>query len=142
MKTAAIEFSDSGIVAAREGRLGAVSPGYALMGGEKVLVGELARRAARLEPLNVDNRFWQELEERPLSQPSAGGRSRADLAYAQLKQVWDELRGEGVDVVAGTVPGTMKPAQLALLLGIARACEMPLGGFIDSAVAAATTWGG
>ena len=145
MKTAAIEISDAALVAALDGRPGPVSPGYAWMSREKISVGEAARRAARLEPLNIDNRFWQDLDERPLSQPAAAGRSRADLAYVQLRQLWDEVRAASsgtIDVVAGVVPGTLKPEQLALMLGIARACDMPLGGFMDAAVAAASAWGG
>ncbi len=145
MKTAAIEINDAGVIGVCGEVTAAISPGYALFAADRVLVGEAARQAARLEPRSIDSRFWHELDERPLSQPAAAGRSRADLAYLQLKQVWDELRqgaGGSVDVAACAVPGTMRPAQLALLLGIARACEVPLGGFIDSAVAAASVWGG
>jgi hypothetical protein len=145
VKTAGIEINDAGIMGACGDVAAAVSPGYALLAPDKVLVGEAARRVARLEPRRIDNRFWHELDERALSQPAAAGRSRADLAYAQLRQVWDELRqraGTPVEVAACAVPGTLRPPQLALILGIARACEIPLGGFIDSAVAAASVWSG
>jgi hypothetical protein len=40
------------------------------------------------------------------------------------------------------VPPTLRSAQLALFLGMAREANMPVEGFIDTAVAAAATWPG
>lgn len=141
MSTAAIDLNDTGIAIACDGALLASSPGYALLGREPVLVGEAAKRASRLEPLNAVNRFWHELDEKPLAMLAAAGRSNADLAYLHLLQIRDLLR-ERADAVVCAVPAALGGRELALILSMARECGLPLIGFIDAAVAAAAAWSG
>jgi len=141
MSTAAIHINDLGIRCAVDGVVASPSPGYALLDREPIVFGEPAERAARLDPLIANNRFWDELDDRPLLGRSAGGRSQADLAFLHLKQIWQEIR-ERATRVRCVVPASVKAPQLALLLGMARECDLPLEGFIDAGVAAATTWPG
>lgn len=141
MSIAALELNDAGVTLALDGELAATSPGYALLGRDGVSVGDEARAAARLEPLNVSNKFWRELDDRPLPLLVAGGRSNADLAFQHLRETCAPFRDRLQSVVA-VVPATMQPRQLMLLLGIAREAEVPLVGFVDTAVAAAAAWGG
>jgi hypothetical protein len=117
------------------------SPGYALLSVEPPAVGDEALRVSRAEPLSVNNHFWNELDERPMIGRLAGGRSHADLAYLHLARVWNAIR-EGAQAVRCVVPPTLRSPQLALFLGMAREANMPIAGFIDTAVAAAATWPG
>lgn len=141
MSVAALELNDAGVTLAIDGELAAVSPGYAFLARDGVQVGESARAAARLEPLNVTSRFWRELDDGPLPMLAAGGRSNADLAFQHLREVCEPVRSRLESVVA-VVPASIQPRQLMLLLGIARAAEVPLAGFVDAAVAAAAAWAG
>jgi hypothetical protein len=141
MSTAAIHINDLGVRCAVDGVVGPPSPAYALLDREPIVFGESAERAARLDPLIANNRFWDELDDRPLLGRAAGGRSQADLAFLHLKQLWREIT-ERATRVRIVVPASVKAPQLALLLGMARECDMPLDGFIDAGVAAATTWPG
>jgi hypothetical protein len=138
---AAIEINDAALLGAVDGVLQPPSPGYALLSVEPPAVGEEALRRSRSEPLNVNNRFWDDLDERPMIGRLAAGRSHADLAYLHLAKVWSGMR-EGTSAVRCVVPPTFRAAQLALFLGIAREADMPVEGFLDTAVAAAATWPG
>ncbi len=141
MSVAALELNDVGLTLALDGEVAAPSPAYAWFGRGPLTVGEPARAAARLEPLNVSNRFWYELDDRPLPALPAAGRSNADLAFEHLTAVCGPMR-ERLQQVVAVVPGSIQPRQLMLLLGIAREAQVPLAGFVDAAVAAAAAWGG
>ena len=139
MPTLAIEISDAGILAASDsapGVCGPSSPGFALIDDGPLLVGAEAQAQSRLKPRRVDNRFWSDLGTVPLAAPFPAGLSRADLAHAHLAAVW-ERAGAKADSVILALPGTTSAEQLGLTLGIARACEIPVVGMVDAAVAAA-----
>ena len=133
MSTLAIEINDAGlIVADREGVL-AVEPGYALVTKHEIVTGLDAYGQARLEPRNVSNRFWAELN---LETRAADGmRSTAELAYAQLGSLWTRFGNDAEDVLL-VVPGSYTSAQLGLLLGLAEEIGMPVRAMIDVAAAA------
>lgn len=142
MSVAVLEVNDCAVRLAIDGELCGASPAYARLGRDGVVaVGEEARRVARLEPHNVTNRFWHELDDKPLGLMAAGGRSNADLAFEHLRAVCDPVRDRLQSMVA-LVPGDMRPQQLQLLLGIAREAGVPLAGFLDTAIAAAAAWSG
>ncbi len=141
MSVAAIEINDAAVLCAVDGVVLQSSPGYALLGVEPPAVGEEALRVSRARPLDVHNRFWDDLDERPMIGRQAAGRSHADLAYLHLVQLWSGLR-ERASAVRGVVPATFRTSQLALFLGMAREAGMPVEGFVDTAVAAAATWPG
>ena len=141
MSVAAIEINDAAVLGAVDGVVREASPGYALLSVEPPAVGAEALRLSRAEPLSVNNHFWDDLDERPMIGRMAGGRSHADLAYLHLAKVWSGLR-EGAPAARCVVPPTLRTPQLALFLGMAREADMPVAGFIDTAVAAAATWPG
>ena len=144
VSTLALEVNDVGIVAAGDGmQWQGRSPGFALLDGSRLLVGEEAARRARLKPRWVANRFWDRLDSEPLGRPFPHQLRNADLAHAHLDDVWKNIRtgagsGSGLeaDAVLLCVPGVYSSRQLGLLMGIGRACEMPIAGIVDTAVAA------
>ncbi|HZF24908.1 MAG TPA: FHA domain-containing protein [Steroidobacteraceae bacterium] len=138
MTRGAIEINDAGVLVAVDGVVRQSSPGYAWLDREPALIGAAALRASRIEPLNINNRFWNELDERPLLIRAAAGRSHADLAFLHLSEIWRDL-AEQPQSVRFVVPATLRPQQLALLLGIAREARVPVAGFVDTAVALAST---
>jgi len=136
MARVAFELVDAGIVAAREDVLSAASPGLALLDpAAGVTVGRAAAAGARLKPVLAFDRFWSDLSTDPLPRPVPGARSRADLAYAQLRDLWQESAQPGDEAVFA-LPGTMRPAETGLLAGIAQAAGIPVAGYVDFAVAA------
>lgn len=135
MTTLGIDLNDAAIVAVRSDGTSRMEPGCALVDEAGIRVGVEAARAARLAPRHVDETYWAELSLAPWSRTHPRVRSSADLAYAQLAGLWSRL-GDGVDAVALAVYGWLRTEQARLLLGIAQACEMPVAGFADAAVAA------
>ena len=133
-----LDLSDAGLLGLTDGgrRLGP-SPGCALVDGPQTVFGEDALRRSRLSPRLVSSDFWARLDQEPLGTPFPPGLSAADLAYAHLESLW-RSGGTGVHDVVLAVPGVYDERQLGLLLGIAQALAMPVGGVVDAAVAAAT----
>ncbi len=140
MVTAALELHDAGFVVVGDPTAGsslpAPSPGYALLDGKTLLTGAAAASRARLKPRFVHHRFWSELDTVPLGRPFPRGLTRADLAHAHLAQLWDVLEPRPDEVVLA-VSGVHGAGQLGLMLGIARACGIPVAGIVDSATAVA-----
>ena len=135
MSLAAIELNDAAVALARDGELLSESPGFALVEKDTLLVGDDARRRARLEPRSVSTRFWSRLSNDPVFPATPAGVTFADLALAHVSSVWASA-GEGVDGVILAVPGSFERAQLGLLLGIAEQLSLPVCGLVDSALAA------
>jgi hypothetical protein len=138
--TAALEIHDAGLILVRSSDPAAAgvpaSPGYALFDGDRLLTGVEAAGRSRREPRQTHTSFWDGLSTDALGPPFPPRVSAADLAHGHLSQVW-ERAGDGVDEVLLAVPGFHDEDRLGLILGIARACGMPVAGMVDSAVAAA-----
>jgi hypothetical protein len=134
MTILAIELNDAAIAVARLGGLVAVEPGCAIEAGESIAFGDVALRSSRLRPRDANDRYWADLGISQLARPLSRARSAADLAHAQLLQLWQRF-GQAADEVLLAVPGSFDREKLALLLGIASACEMPVAGLVDAAVA-------
>ncbi len=134
MSSVAIELNDAGVAIAKDGALLQESPGYALVDGDRVLVGTEAQRKARLQPRHVHSEFWERLGSDPLPRPSRLARCQADLARAHLAHLWGPL-SEDCDSVIFAVPGSFSRTQLGLLLGIAQSISIPVVGMVDGAVA-------
>lgn len=143
MSVVAVELNDAGIIIVRgraEHALAVVpSPGYAVVDGTAVVTGADAQRRSRLKPRFTHTRFWDALDTSPLSRPFPSKLSRADLAHAHLTQIWESLLALDDDVTEAVlaVPGWYSLEQLGLILGMAQACNIPVSGMIDSALAAA-----
>lgn len=143
MATLGLELNDAGLVAVRSEAKNALaapeSPGYALVEGERLVLGQEARDRARLKPRFTHTRFWDAIDTAPLARPFSNRLSRADLAHAHLSEFWKSL--ETTDEAMLAVPGWYSLDQLGLILGLTRSCDIPVGGMIDSALAAAATVG-
>lgn len=143
MSTVAIELNDTGILTAGDPPLRVdPSPGYVLLDGKDLQLGEMARSRSRLKPRWVDHRYWDRLDSHPMPKPFPRHLSRADVAHSQLLELWNQIRSQVAapdPSVLLAIPGSFSVDQLGLILGIARACEMPVTGLVDSAVAAVAT---
>ena len=133
----ALELVDAGLqLVSSRGQLSQPSPGVAVIDGDDLVVGIDAECRARLKPRSLHSRFWQELNTAPLGRPFPSHLRTADLAHAHLQTVWDTADG-GAEELMIAVPGVYSDDQLALLLGIAGALQIPVRGLVDAAVAAA-----
>ena len=109
------------------------SPGYALLAGGQYRFGNPARAAARLQPRDINTRFWWQLSTEPL-QPALGpARHTGDLVHAQLQELHRE-GGQPPEVLLA-VSGSMQRDQLALLLGIVQQCPFDAVGLVNRSVA-------
>jgi hypothetical protein len=137
MERVALVLVDSGITAvSSRGRVSVPSPGLALIDLDATLLGTDAQRNARLKPKRVHSRFWQGLDTTPLERPFPHHLRTADLAHAHLSEI-RRFAGFEAEEVIFVVPGVYTADQLALLLGIAGAADIPVRGLVDLAVAAA-----
>lgn len=132
MSVTIIELNDSGIRVARDGEVLVSSSGYAVIDGDNIVLGEDARKQARLHPRDVNNQFWNRLSLDPLSHSSRRFRHHADLAYAHLDSLYEQAGAP--DQVIFAIPGSFSREQLSLLLGIAKSCPFSAVGLVDSAV--------
>lgn len=142
MTTVAIELNDAGILAAGDPALHVPpSPGYALLEGKELLVGAAAQTRSRHKPRWVNNRFWDQLDSGPMPKPFPRNLSRADVAHTHLTQLWSQILHElepgPPPAVLLAIPGFFSAIQMGLILGVARACQIPVTGMVDAAVAAA-----
>ncbi len=112
-------------------------PAYALLESTGLLFGLEARQRARLQPLQINNRFVQQLTmvETPELNPYA--RHHADLAYRFLQ--FADQQTKGVERVVFIVPPNYDEQHLAVLLGVARQCAFDAVGLLDQTVAVAST---
>jgi hypothetical protein len=131
-----IEINDSGIQVAVDGRTVRVSPGYAVLDGDRLLVGEQGLSYCRLLPSWTNNRFWNQLSTEPIANATSGIRHHADLAFAHLESLWTPISDE-VDEVVFLVPGFYDRQQLSLLLGMAKEAGIPTSGIVDTSLVGA-----
>ncbi len=130
-----IEITDPGLRVIRAGEQILHSPGYAMVEDAQLEVGEAAFNQARIYPRKTHNQFWHRLSLDPLSQSSSQYRHYADLVYAHLKIIAEQL--ENTVPLIFAVPGSYTNDQLSLLLGIAKECGLKPAGLIDIALASA-----
>ncbi|HEY5624152.1 MAG TPA: FHA domain-containing protein [Gammaproteobacteria bacterium] len=135
MSTLAIDINDVNLIVADASGVLASEPGYAVVGREGVLTGGEAYAQARLRPRESSNRFWHRLSLDEGSAGIDGASNTAQLAFAQLEDIWKRFGGEGRDVVL-VVPDHYTRDQLGLLLGLAQECSMPVRALVNAAVAA------
>jgi hypothetical protein len=109
------------------------SPGYALLRGQQYTFGAQARAGARLQPRDINTRYWWQLSTEAL-QPALGpARHTGDLAHAHLQALHREAQQPSEMVLA--VSGTMAHDQLSLLLGIVQQCPFDAVGLVNRSVA-------
>lgn len=138
-----LELSDAGILVAggNPARLLTVdgqekeSPGFAILEKKRLLVGKPASDKAHLFPLQVINRFWDQLNTEPLKHHHRFAQNHAELAYAHLSHVWETVKQYGEEMII-SVPDVYGREQLGLILGIARELSIPVKGFVSLPIAA------
>jgi hypothetical protein len=136
LTTALIEINDSGVDVSIDGARVACSPGYAVLDGSELLIGEAAQTHARLLPRWTNTRFWQQLDTSPLATPSSHIRHHADLVLQHLEVIWQSLPVPADEAVLA-IPGDYSTDQLSLLLGIIKEARIPVVGLVDTALVAA-----
>ena len=100
MTLLAIELSDAGILAAggNPSRLLEVdaqkqeSPGVSIPEKKRLVVGNFAASRAHLFPLQVMNRFWDQLNTEPLKQKYRHAQNHAEIACAHLSHIWENIK--------------------------------------------------
>jgi hypothetical protein len=143
MSLLGLELSDAGIMVAAKDPVGLLqidgadreSPGFALPERNRLLIGRAAESKAHLHPRQFNNLFWDQLNTEPLKQPSTYAQNHAEMAFAHLAQIWENIKGHGDGLVIA-VPGFLDRDQLGLVLGIAEELSMPLKGIVALAIAA------
>lgn len=133
-----IEINDVAVTLADAQGIRLKSASCALLHGKELLVGDEARARSRLNPRLTYDRFWTQLDQQPLHRPAGDAKSHADLAWFHLRDLWSKAGAPGNEVIFAVPPDWEKP-QLALLLGIAQACEIPSVGLIAAPTAAAAS---
>jgi hypothetical protein len=137
-----LELSDAGIIVAGDNptRLLNVdgqeqeSPGFAIPEKERLLVGKAASDKAHLFPLQVINRFWDQLNTEPLKKKNRHAQSHAEIAYAHLFHVWETVKQYGDEMIIA-VPNFYSREQLGLILGMAQELSIPVKGFVSLPIA-------
>ena len=135
MSTLAIDINDANLIIADESGVLAAEPGYALVADGEILTGYDAYAQARLRPRDCSNRFWENLSLEEGSAGLDGVDHTAQLAFAQLDDLWKRYGGEEKDALL-VVPDHYSREQLGLLLGLAQECGMPVRSLVNTAVAA------
>ena len=98
------------------------SRGVALVERGRTLFGHEAAAQSRLHPRQTHNEFWQRLNADPVTPPGRNVANQADLVYLQLGAIFAAAGMEErqrADIVVAA-PSIATPAQLGLLLGIAK----------------------
>lgn len=134
MTLAAIEFNDQSILIQAEGETRLAEPGFARLTDQGVISGEEARAVAWREPQHMYNQYWCHLNQTPLANRHRFARHHADIAFAQLRNLW--LQAGEPDELALVVPGSFTRDELSLLLGMVNALPAKASFVIDSALAA------
>lgn len=139
----AIEITAAGILATDDRGRDVASPACAVvsMDGkrETLLLGYEALAQSRLNPRQTYTRFWDKLDQQKLARPAASATTQAEIAWFHLQSVWQTLltqAGKSPDEVILAIPEGFGHARIALLLGIAQSCDIPVVGLAELAVAA------
>ena len=132
-----LEINDAGIVLTVDGEVRYAEPGVAFVTPEGAEFGHAALAKSRLHPRQTHSEFWQRLNADAVTPAGRGVSNQADLVYRQLLAIRAAagLKGPCPVVVAASAATT--PAQLAMLLGIAKEASFAATAIVDAAVAGA-----
>lgn len=137
--TYVLEVNDSELALYRDETLEYHAPAIAVVRQGQILFGDPALRLSRIHPRETNQHYFARLNADPLPHPVAGANNHADLVYLHLQELQHIVHQNPADVVLA-VAGILSSDQLAVLLGIAQECGLKIGGFVDSAVVAASTY--
>jgi hypothetical protein len=88
MNTLVIDINDANLIVANESGILAIEPGYALVSGGGIQTGNEAYAQARVKPRESNNRYWEQLSLEESSAGIEGVANAAQLAFAQLEDLW------------------------------------------------------
>ena len=126
-----IETNDIAITLSEAGRILYQEPALAFVEKKSIAFGFDASRQSRLHPRQTEDQFWYRLNEEPLATPSDVARNQADLVYAHLTKITENV--DRRDDVILVTPSSTSPEQMSLLLGIAQAAGLNVRLIIDAA---------
>ena len=135
MSRFALHLNDAGITLLDEQRVLYRQPGFALLDGADLIVGNAAFQRARINPRSIQHRYLSALTAEPLKDRRFEHLSAADLASRQLEEIWQEAGRDGHDVVLA-VPAYIPNESLGLLLGITSELGLRVAALVDAAAAA------
>ena len=138
MARVALEVNGAALVGATAQGVLFNEPGVALVEKRGVVFGREAAGEARRNPGRSYDNYWELLSDARLPRRVRGFRTYADLAHAQLQELWRRFR-QSVDDIEGVIlviPAGAGEDRLALLLGIAEEAGLPVAGLVESGVAA------
>jgi len=107
--------------------------GVALIKAGEVVFGEQAWQEGQASPLNVYNHYWQRLGYEEVKTDNTKVNNFADLAFLQLQHL--TVGFYTCPHIIFVVPPYYNNEQLALLLGIAKTCELSVSAIINNAIA-------
>lgn len=87
----------------------------------------------RLDPQQINSRYWQQCEQSSIPANTANMRHAADLVWQHLTQLQNR---HNLTDVAFVVPSHYQSGNLQLLLGIARSCQLNVQALINKSVLA------
>ena len=126
----AIELNSGGHVVLN-GTEAAFVPALAVLEPPALLLGAAAARRARLAPLFVSRAHWEHPGGTPLPRGLPGATTHAELAFAQLRELWPVAGRAGAVAVS---PAT-NPDDLGQLAGLFQAADREPLAWVDAAVA-------
>ena len=132
-----LEINDCELSLYRDHSLEYHAPAIAVVRSGEILFGEPALRLSRTHPRETNQQYFARLNADPLPSPVARASNHADLVYLHLQELQQTVQQQPAELVLA-VPGIFSADQLGVLLGIAQECGLEIGGFVDSAVAAAS----
>ena len=85
----------------------------------------------RLDPQQINSRYWQQCEQSAIGSNNSGMRHAADLIWQHLSQL---KKVHSLDKVVLVVPSHYQTANLQLLLGVAKSVGLQVIGLLNKAV--------
>lgn len=132
--SAIISINDNHLLIQKEGTL-ASTQGYAwLTDGQVHFDFDKARAAVRycrLQPQQIQNRYWQQCAQTSIGANESGVRNSADLIWQHLTAIRDT---HDLAQVTFVVPSHYHQDNLQLLLGIAQSSDLFVQGLVNKAV--------
>ena len=111
------------------------SQGYAWLNQQEVNFDfeehNIAIANCRLDPQQINSRYWQQCEQSAISSNKSGMRHSADLIWQHLSALRKVHR---LDEVVLVVPSHYQAVNLQLLLGIAKSVGLQVNGIVNKAV--------
>jgi hypothetical protein len=133
MVMAVLELNDQGLLIQSESGATASQLGFAQLTSVGIEYGQSAWESSWLKPQLSYNQYWRQLGQTALPIKYHGARHNADIAYGQLKQLYELVEQPDSTILA--VPASFNEQQLSLILGMLAAIPTEVVAVIDSALA-------